>query len=235
MSTQTLLRISFPEGVTLYASHFREMLAKLPEVPAALFHRDVEGKTLNERPGIRVVGGTGWVGLLADSEREPLVTAVAGAAILAVSAYAKRPCKVQMESLQFGVKLSHAPQAYWVREMAIKRKSPKARAQEVGALIAERVLTSIEATCEKYGFDCPTADQLEISTAEIIRERGMNLETSTGLTGMFVHLVDALVIVHADLDGMWFVGNLTARGYGRLIRPRPGMRMEENKRGGVLK
>lgn len=235
MSTQTLLRISLPEGVTLYASHFREMLAKLPGVPAALFHRDAEGKTINERPGIRVVGGAGWVGLLADSEHEPLVTAVAGAAILAVSAFANHPCKVQMESLNFGVKLSHAPQMYWVREMAIKRKSPKARAQEVGSLIAERVLTSIEATCEKYGFDCPTADQLGISTVEIVRERGMNLETSTGLTGMFVHLVDAVVMVHADLDGMWFVGNLTARGYGRLIRPRPGMRMEENNRGGVLK
>lgn len=235
MSKQTLLRISLPDGVTLYASHFRKMLAKLPGMPAALFHRDGEGKTINERPGIRVVGGTGWVGLLADSENEPLVTAVTGAAILAVSAYANHPCKVQMESLNFGVKLSQSPQMYWVREMVIKRKSPKARAQEVGSLIAERVLTSIEATCEKYGFDCPTANQLEISTVEIVRERGMNLETSTGLTGMFVHLVDAVVMVHADLDGMWFVGNLTARGYGRLIRPRPGMRMEENNRGGVLK
>lgn len=235
MSAQTLLRISLPDGVTLYASHFREMLAKLPGMPAALFHRDVEGKTINERPGVRVVGGSGWVGLLADSEHEQLVSMVAGAAILAVGAYANRPCKVQMESLKFGVKLSQVPQMYWVREMAIKRKSPKARAQEVGALIAERVLTSIEATCDKYGFDCPPADQLGISTVEIVRERGMNLETSTGLTGMFVHLVDAVVMIHAGLDGMWFVGNLTARGYGRLIRPRPGMRMEENNRGGVLK
>lgn len=235
MSTQTLLRISLPEGVTLYASHFREMLAKLPGVPAALFHRDGEGKTINERPGIRVVGAAGWVGLLADSEHAPLVTDVAGAAILAVSAFANQPCRVQIEHLNAGIKLSHAPQMYWVREMAIKRKSAKARNQEVGALIAERALTSIEATCEKYGFDCPTAVQLEINTIEIVRERGMNLETSTGLTGMFVHLVDAVITVHADLDGMWFVGNLTARGYGRLIRPRPGMRMDETHRGGVLK
>lgn len=235
MSTQTLLRISLPDGFTLYASHFREMLAKLPGVPAALFHRDAEGKTFNERPGIRAVGGTGWVGLLADSEHAPLVTDVTGAAILAVSTLVGRPCKVQMEHLNFGIKLDHSPQTYWVREMAIKRKSPKARAQEVGSLIAERVLTSIEATCDKYGFDCPTSNQLEITTTEIVRERGMNLETSTGLTGMFVHLVDAVVTVHADLSGMWFVGNLTARGYGRLIQPRPGMRMEENRRGGVLK
>ena len=235
MSTQTLLRISLPDGVTLYASHFREMLARLPGVPAALFHRDGEGKTINERPGIRFVGESGWVGLLADSENEPLVTAVTGAAILAVSAFANRPCKVQIERLNFGLKLSHSPQIYWVREMAIKRKSPKARAQEVGSLIAERALTSLEATCDKYGFDCPTDQQLQISTVEIVRERGMNLETSTGLTGMFVHLVDAVIVVHADIDGMWFVGNLTARGYGRLIKPRSGMRMEENNRGGILK
>lgn len=235
MSTQTLLRISLPDGFTLYASHFREMLAKLPGVPAALFHRDAEGKTLNERPGIRAMGGAGWVGLLADSEHAPLVIAAAGAAILAVSTFVGRPCKVQMENLNFGIKLAHSPQTYWVREMAIKRKSPKARAQDVGSLIAERALSSIEATCEKYGLDCPTSNQLEITTTEIVRERGMNLETSTGLTGMFVHLVDAVITVHADLGGMWFVGNLTARGYGRLIQPRPGMRMEENRRGGVLK
>ena len=235
MSTQTLLRISLPGGVTLYPSHFREIVARLPGMPAALFHRDDKGKTINERPGIRFVGGLSWVGLLADSQQEPLLTAVAGAAILAVSAFANHPCKVQIESLKFGLKLSYAPQMYWVREMAIKRTSPKARAQEVDSLIAARALTSIEGTCEKYGFDCPTGDQLEISTVEVIHERGMNLETSTGLTGMFVHLVDAVIMVHADLDGMWFAGNLTARGYGRLIRPRPGMRMAENKRGGVLK
>ena len=54
------------------------------------------------------------------------------------------------------------------------------------------------------------------------------------MTNEYVTLVDAKLMIHAELKGMWFLGNLTARGYGRVIQDRPGMRMETPRAGGVL-
>jgi hypothetical protein len=223
---QTLLRIGLPRGKRLYPSEFREMLAKIPSMPSALFHVDENRVALNDRPGIRVVGATGWVGLVADEENKLLLREATGAAIMAVSERTGQACSVEIEEHEFGLKPTFEPKVYWVREMVIKQRGKRARELDPESLIRDRIVTSLEATCEKYGIDCPTVDQLGIETIEAIRPRGLPLQTTTGVTKEFVMLVDARVLIHADLNGMWFVGNLTSRGYGRIIKERPGMRFD---------
>jgi hypothetical protein len=231
---QTLLRIGLPPGTRLYPSEFREMLAKLPDMPSALFHVDENRVSLNGRPGIRVAGAAGWVGLVADADNKLLLREATGAAIMAVSQRIGQSCKVEIEEHDFGLKQQNEPKIYWVREMAIKQRHQSAREKAPETLIEERVLSSIEATCAKYGMDCPTAEDLGVKTVEAIRPRGLRLQTTAGLTNEYVMLVDAKVMVHADLDGMWFVGNLTSRGYGRIIKDRPGMRFGPQRAGEVL-
>lgn len=231
---QTVLRIGLPNGMRLYPSQFREMLAKIPELPNALFHRDEKGQTINERPGIRVAGATGWVGLVADQGCEKLLRDAAGAAILAVGNHTGRPCQVQIEEFDFGLKALAEPKTYWIREMAIKRVRLRSLELDVESLIQERALTSIEAACDKYGIECPTADDLGIRTVEIVHQRGLRVQTTLGITNMFCTLVDARVMIHADLDGMWFVGNFTSRGYGRIIKPSPGMSFEAPRKADFL-
>lgn len=235
MQKQTVLRIGLPPETRLYPSEFRELLAKIPRMPSALFHVDENRVSLNERPGIRVVGAAGWVGLVADENNELLLREATGAAILAVNQLIGRACRVEIEEHDFGLKPTNEPKFYWVREMAIKQRHKRAREQDPESLIRDRILTSIEASCDKYGIECPTADDLGIQTVEAIRPRGLRLKTTTGVTNEYVMLVDAKVMMHADLDGMWFVGNLTSRGYGRLIKDRPGMRVNgERADRGVL-
>lgn len=231
---QTLLRIGLPEGKRLYPSQFRELLAKEPHLPNALFHRDTEGRTVNERPGVRMAGGRGWVGIVADAANERLLRDAVGPAIVAVSRFVGQACPVGVEEHEFGIQRSNEPKPYWLREMAIKRVHPRARAIPVAELIEQRVLGSLEATCEKYGLDCPTADELSIKTLDIAHERGLRIQTTAGLTNNYCHLVDALVMIHADLDGLWFVGNFTSRGYGRVIKDRPGLRLGPVPRREVL-
>jgi hypothetical protein len=232
---QTVLRIGLPDGMRLYPSQFREMLAKIPELPNALFHRDEKGQTINERPGIRVAGATGWVGLIADENCSKLLREAAGAAILAVGGYTGRPCPVQIEEFDFNLKRLMEPKIYWIREMAIKRMRPRALAMDTESLIAERTLKSIEAACDMYGIECPTVDELGIKTVEVVHEQGLRVQTTNGPTNLFCTLVDAKVMIHGDLEGFWFVGNFTSRGYGRIIRPRPGMYFDAPRVGELLR
>jgi hypothetical protein len=223
-----------PPGLRIYPSEFREMLAKLPDLPNALFHRDEQGRTINERPSLRVAGATGWVGLVANEGSEKLLRDAVGPAVMAVSQRTGHPCSVQIEELDFAIKSKVEPTIYWVREMAIKRKGPQAVNQDIESLIADRMRTSIAAVCAQAGMECPSDEQLGIQTVEVVHQRGLRLQATTGITNMWVTLVDARVMIHAELKGMWFVGNLTARGYGRVIAPRPGMRFDAERKADFL-
>jgi len=234
LNHQSLLRIALPPGCRVYPSTFRELLSKVPDLPNALFHRDESGQTINARPSLRVVGGQAWVGLLANPGQERLLRDAVGPAIIAISNYTGLACKVEMETLDYDLRASDEPTVYWIREMAIKRRHPRAMSLDIETLIAERTLGAIEAACLDAGIDCPTAEQLGIQTLEAIRPRGMQLLTTTGLTKEFVTLVDARVMLHGKLNGMWFAGNLTSRGYGRIILPRPGMQFGPDRNGSVL-
>ena len=208
---QTLLRIGLPPGVRLYPTEFREMLARNPGMPNALFQVNEHRQPLNERPGIRTVGGGGWIGILADEDNKLVLREATGAALMSVSEHTGRACRVAIEEHDFGLKPLHEPNIYWVREMAIKRRHQRARDQDMESLIRDRALSSIEATCDKYGIDCPTPEDLGIEIVEVVHQRGLRLQTTKGVTNEYVTLVDA-----------------------KLIQDRPGMRMETPRAGGVL-
>lgn len=232
---QTLLRLGLPPGATVYASQFRDMLALQPGLANGLFHRDADGRTINERPGVRMAGAQSWVGIVADPGNEALLNSSVAQAICALNAHTGMPCKVEIENPQFGLTATNEPHRYYVREMAIKRRHRNARTSDLESLVATRVTRSIEAVCAANGLDCPPDDQLDVQVVEVIRPRGLKLQTSTGVTGEYVELLDAIVLIHADLKGYWFVGNLTSRGYGRIIRERPGMRFNGSRHDEVLR
>lgn len=214
---QTLLRIGLPSGTLLYASRFRELIARLPNVPAMLFHRAEDGRTHPGAPGIRFVGGRQWVGILADPGHEGLVYDVMGAAVKAVAQEISKAVPVSVEERELGINACHGPVRYWIREMAIKRRTDVRRKASTHDLVASILLRDIEAQASRFGLDLPTRDQLDLSV-EVVSEKGLRLQTTAGVTNEYVHLVNASFDIHAELRGIWFAGNLTSRGYGRIGR-----------------
>jgi len=214
---QTLLRIGLPSGTLLYASRFRELVARLPNVPAMLFHRAEDGRTLPGAPGVRFVGGRQWVGILADPGYEWLVYDFMGAAVRAVTQYISKAVPVSVEEHELDVRSCQWPVRYWIRDMAIKRRTDVRRKISTHDLVADLLLRDIEAQAGRFGLDVPTRDQLDLFV-EVLSEKGLRLQTTVGVTNEFVHLVNASFDIHAELRGLWFAGNLTSRGYGRIGR-----------------
>ncbi len=230
---QEVLRISLPAGVRLYPSRFRELLAKVPGLPNALFHRDDQGETINGKPPIRTVGGASWVGLVADPGEEELLRLAVGPAIMAVTKEVGSPCPVQVERREFGLEPADAPKPYFVREIVVKRGMVKEGA-DIPALIKARIEDSVETICANNGFDCPTREAMGIYVHEVTGVKGLRLQTTAGVTNRYVGLANARILINADLKGFWSVGSLTSRGYGRLIYAFPGMNTALEHKGGVL-
>ena len=214
---QTLLRIKLPPGSTLYPGRLRTLTASLDKPSAALFARDDAGRTV-KYPGVRFVGGKSWVGVLADSEHEDVLLAHTGQILMAVSKEVGSACPVELETHQCSLSPTHHPIAYRANRIAIKKRSPEARTADTADLLTRRIYTSIDRTCAKFGIYCPDIEDLGVTGVKVEREIGMRLETADGEYNEFVSLIDATFFLHAELLGHWFVGNLTARGHGRVAR-----------------
>ncbi|WP_420213417.1 type IV CRISPR-associated endonuclease Csf5 (plasmid) [Burkholderia aenigmatica] len=218
MRKQTLLRIGLPADTQIYVSRYRELLAKEAGASAALFHYSAENKTPAPGiPGVRVVGGKRWLGILADEQNAGVVYESMGAAVRAASQLAGQNIPVHVEEHELSLKPCHEPRQYWVREMVLKRRSPSARGSDLEDLVRRRLVAGIERMAAYYGIDCPTDEQLGIEV-EVKRNIGLRLSTVDGPTNEWVTLVDVAFTAHLELDGFWFVGNLTSRGYGRVGR-----------------
>ena len=225
---QHLLKITLPHARAIYPADFRELLAKIPDLPNALFHRDENGSTINEVPGIRTVGGAGWVGIVADDANESLLRAATAPAIMAVSNKLGVPCPVAFEKRTFALTPLQTVKRYFVREMVIKKGLAGNPTQEViEATIVRRISDSIERTCALYGMDCPTVEAMGIVVEEVADRKGLRLVTTAGTTNKYVDLINVSVYMNLDLSGIWFAGNLTSRGYGRIIADHPGMKQKK--------
>lgn len=124
---------------------------------------------------------------------------------------------MSVEERELGINACHGPVRYWIREMAIKRRTDVRRKASTHDLVASILLRDIEAQASRFGLDLPTRDQLDLSV-EVVSEKGLRLQTTAGVTNEYVHLVNASFDIHAELRGIWFAGNLTSRGYGRIGR-----------------
>ncbi|KKI36121.1 hypothetical protein VI03_25455 [Burkholderia vietnamiensis] len=220
MRKQTLLRISLPPNAHLYPSRFRELLAKevaRNQLPWTLLHSSDQGIPLPGMPGVRVVGGHRWLGLLADEAHTPLLYQAMGSAVQAVTQMLGANASVEVEQRELSLTPLQTPERYWIREMVLKRRSPAARNSDLEELAQRRLVSGIERMARQYGIDCPTQEQLGI-VVSVRRNLGLQLSTTNGPTSEWVTLVDMEFMIHAKLGGYWFAGNLTSRGYGRIGR-----------------
>lgn len=220
---QSILKIQFPEGAApLRPGDFREMLAKggdgSPLLPAAFFHYDEAGRPLSAgAPAIRIVGGRTWVGVLSMAEESPLFDQAVGIASRIASKHYGRPLPIRVETPEFGITATEYPVTYFLRDMAIKRRRARARAQSIDDIVRERISDGLARYAAAYGLDVPKTERLGIIFHDL-RNIGMQLRVREGSTNEFVTLVNGEFSMHADLAGIWQVGNLQSRGYGRIIR-----------------
>lgn len=217
---QTLLRITLPEGRPLYASRFRELLAREGNLPPLFFHRAPDGRTLEGQPLVRTVGGKSWVGILgAGEEGANLVEMATGPAIRIASGQMGASLPVTLENHDVGIASSEFLIRYWVRELVIKRRTKVKREADDETLAHETILKGLAAAAEKYHLDGSLfSNDLLFRIEEVRRPRGLRISTSTGETNEYATLMDVEFTMNRALAGIWMVGNLTARGYGRIGR-----------------
>jgi hypothetical protein len=204
----------------MYPSRFRELLAREADLPSDFFHYSDEGCPKPGLPPIRVIGGRRWLGVLvtgADARANHLFDAAIAPSIKIVSQeFGGRVVPIRVENPAMDVTDKRYPQNWWVREMAIKRRSEKARDSDLVPLIEKRLRRSILTQAKAIGVDLDPDFPLMVT--EAIRPRGLRLVTTAGQTNEFVTLVDVNFSTTLDFEGFWFAGNLTARGYGRIGR-----------------
>ena len=215
MSTQTLLRIALPDDVRVFPSQFRERLAKEGGLPESFFHYEA-GRPMKGTPTVRIVGGKTWLGILASGTDQYDIVAEAMKPAVRALELQGRVLRTSLETFEFGVEDTHLSQTYFIREMALKRRHPAARLADDRDLVTERLRQGlIRQFCEN-NFYVP--DDFPLMVTEVIRPRGLHLKTADGKSNEYVTLLDAQFVTPLKLSGFWFAGNLTSRGYGRIIR-----------------
>lgn len=231
---QTLLRINIPRTSNpLRAADFRELLARETDLPEAFFHyengKPKSGKSLENGgtksniealPAVCILSGRSWVGILAQPGQEDLMDLAMGKAIRLVNNHAGTICKVELENPTFGCINQVMPATYWIREMVIKRRHKASREASIETIVEQRVKAGLERYAEAYGFDLPTWEDMDLRIVQCERPRGLAIRTTTGTTNEYATLVDVQFKAFVDLQGIWMLGNLTARGYGRVSRVR---------------
>lgn len=202
----------------------------MPGAPRALFHRTESGATGTDAPSVRFVGGRRWVGILANPGFEQLLFDVMGMAAQAVGQATGRVSSTQIERHTMAVAQRFDLSEYWIREMAIKRRTKARRDAPLEAIVKEVILRDIECQANRFGLDLPPRDQIDLFV-DISRHLGLRLQTTAGITNEYVTLVDASFHVNLHLAGNWFAGNLTSRGYGRIGRRIEDLAMPRRENG----
>ena len=240
---QHLLRFALPEGKRVYPADLREALARQNTLPPAFFCYDAEtGKPQRQLrrsdrnveptrpptemesrnpsaiPGIRIVGGTTWCGVLADEHNKDLLTSAIPTLLTTVTQLAGKPVPVDISEYEVAIKeLENIQLAYFCRELVIKKDGCNTLSDdEVGDLAKSRIEQAIVRQAHHNKMICPSDSQLGIYVTDVLRPRGLKLVTTTGPTNQHALLVDIKFMANVKLNGFWFAGNLTARGYGRI-------------------
>lgn len=214
---QTLLKIRLPDGERFWPDELRLIVAAEDQmVSPALMGRGPDGKTLSDPP-VRFTGGRGWVGLVANGTHDELLFAHMAAVMSATSKRFGQALPVQVEHHEIEIRRNDAPKFYRATNVAIKRRSSSAREEDLTKLCTQRFGRALVKQALSYGLDCPELDELEVANVSFERSLGMGLKTDQGQTGEFVTLLPVVTFsTFADLKGFWFIGNLSARGYGRI-------------------
>lgn len=166
---QTLIRFELPDGCTLYASDFREKVAKaghgLPYLPPSFFHYGEDGLALSSgSPDIRFVGGKRWVGILSQSGNAQALLPVTGVAAQVVGEVAGQPVPLEVVYPNYGIELTDYPIRYYVRDLVAKHQNRWRGSNE--ELLARMVLAAIRGERDRLGLDLPGVRPEEIDFSQ---------------------------------------------------------------------
>lgn len=235
---QSLLRILLPKTCPpLYAGQFKEMVAKAADgdagISPAVWHYTAEGNPIPDaEPDIRFVGGKGWVGILSVSGQTDAIYRLMPHALSVAGKHAGEPVPMELEYPDFGVEMTDYPIRYFVRDAVAKHS--RNRDKPPHELLTRMICRRLATARNTYNLDLPQAspredgrvyweddhselaERLGIFVAETKRI-GMRLETANGQTNQFVGLLNGSFVMNAKLQGIWQIGNLPSRGYGRLV------------------
>lgn len=161
------------------------------------------------------------MGVVVDDGHADLLMRHSGEIILAASKHLGRAVPVEFEQHEHSLVKTQFVHHYRALNVAIKRRGPSARESNIDALASRRIVASLLKQSTVLGMDVPEEQDLEIACIEVDRTVGVQLKTDAGLTNEWMTVIPSLSFTSfADLKGFWFVGNLSSRGHGRVVRQR---------------
>lgn len=241
MHQQAMLRIDAPaEAPPLRAAEFRELLARTADrndlLPPAFFNYDTQGNSLSGAPDIRIIGGTRWVGIVSESGNEDMLDRAMGLATRASRQFWGKQGRVSLSHPEMSATPIDGVRTYYLRDMVIKRRSRIRQSTDTAELVHRIVLDGLDKAARRQGIDLPLDADIDLRLHDM-RELGLPIKVSNrGMSGEYATLVQATCTMAVDLRGIWQVGALQARGYGRIVPcPEGGdLRRAIALRGGVI-
>ena len=240
---QALLRFSLPADTALYATQFKDLIAracdKHPVVGESFFHYRNGQAISDAEPDIRFVGGKRWVGILSRSGDTATLLPVAGIAALELGKHCGKPVSMELLEPAYGVEITSYPVHYYYRDVVAKHANRWKGTNE--DLVIRTLTERLRLERDRVMLDLPALDissyrdeaftrHLDHAADErtLLKERlgieihdlrrlAMPLETATGKTNTSVILLQGSFSMFAKLAGMWQMGSLQSRGYGRII------------------
>lgn len=242
LSVQTVVKLGLPKGMYLRPSDFREELAREhagKTVDDVFFHREPgTGFPQKGRAPIRVIGGSSWVGVLAEPgfgpellHHLPYLLSVARSKVGLLT--------VQIDETEVGVTpMSETYCDYVVRNMMVRRRTLEKNPVEANLA---RQFRGTENSPEYLAQYLRNAVIEELRPAFLARNQEVEdyLDLAVEITDQFpltcaysggtadaprqqvMDRVHAKICMNAKLSGIWQVGALRSRGYGRIIRNLP--------------
>lgn len=237
---QTLLRYRLPEGTQLRAHEFKELVAAALDgdhyVDSEFFHYRNGKPVPDSQPDIRFIGGRNWVGILSHSGAHEPLMAAAGPVVMALNRALGKPVSMEIYEPQWALDVTQYPIQYHFREVAF-RKQYKWKGTDID-LITQLIIRSVRHDRDKYGLDLPgvvagslCAAEYEKADIEAVRKRlgivvhdvrsvGVRMRTATGGGSFAFKVLNGTLSMNLNVKGIWQVGSLISRGFGRIIPAR---------------
>ena len=219
---QTLLKIRMDDAP--FPQDFRSVLAKRCDLCPQFFHRDGNGNTQNGEPLIRITGWKGWVGVLATGDEGLEILQSSLREILPVVA---REFGVPMVDMihfwQRAFPLGGGSKRYLVPALVVKCRTPRRKNSDEKKLAEDVLRSSLVRTAETNAINAKIFSdpsfRIEVESVLPATPKGIRISTPEGprMTSEEARKMKVVFSMNCSLQGHWFAGNLTSRGYGRII------------------
>lgn len=230
---QTVIRLGLPKDMHLHPGQLRDCLARDKPgktVDDIFFHRNSDRGTPKQgRPPIRIIGGGTWVGVMAEPgygsellKHLPYLLQTARAEVGMLT--------VQIEETEVAcIQLQEDYLIYYLKNMAIRRRGTP-RVTNTPEFKEHRIRECLLGEMAPFFLakNLDVEDEVDLKV-ELVKERSMTSlfsgetdpNTQEGRRRETMDLVDARICMNVKLNGIWQLGSLRSRGYGRLFRDLP--------------